>query len=66
MNMYSVVPAPKEAGWIVKLEDVAPDGQFNTKDEAIAEAEKMAQNNKPSIVEILDKDHNIVDEKRFN
>lgn len=65
MNMYSVVPAPKDAGWIVKLEDVAPDGQFQTEDEAIATAEDMAKNNRPSIVKILDKNHDVVEERKF-
>lgn len=66
MNMYSVVPAHKGAGWLVKLEDVAPSGEYKTEDEAIAAAEEMAKNNKPSIVEILDKEHKLVDERRFN
>ncbi len=65
MNMYTVVPAPKEAGWIVKLEDVAPDGEYQTEDEAIAAAEKMAKDNKPSTVKILDKEHNVVEERKF-
>lgn len=66
MNMYSVVPAPQDAGWIVKLEDVAPDGEYQTEDEAIQAAKEMAEENKPSIVKILDKEHNVKDEIRFN
>ncbi len=65
MNMYSVVPALKEAGWIVKLEDVAPDGQYESEDEAIVAAENMAKNNKPSVVKILDKNHEVVEERKF-
>lgn len=65
MNMYSVVPNPSVTTWFVKLEDVAPEKEFNSEDEAIASAEQMAKENSPSIVKIMDKDHKVVEEKRF-
>lgn len=65
MNMYSVVPNPKATGWLVKLEDVAPENQYDSEEEAIEAAEKLAKKNRPSTVQILNMEHDIVDEKSF-
>lgn len=65
MNMYSVVPNPKATGWLVKLEDVAPEEQYNSEEEAIAAAEKLAKENRPSTVQILSVEHDIIDEITF-
>ncbi|MDY0395086.1 DUF2188 domain-containing protein [Virgibacillus halophilus] len=65
MNMYSVAPNPEKTGWLVKLEDVAPEKQYESEEEAIDAAEKMAKENSPSIVKILDVENEIREEKRF-
>ncbi|GAB3799254.1 DUF2188 domain-containing protein [Virgibacillus kimchii] len=65
MRTYTVTPNVDASAWFVKLEDVAPEEVFDAKDEAIAEAERMAQENSPSMVEILDKNHNVIEEKRY-
>lgn len=65
MNMYSVVPNADVSAWLIKLEDVAPEKELQSEDEAIAEAEKMAKQNKPSMLQIMDKNHHVVEEKRF-
>lgn len=65
MKKYSVVPNVDVSAWIVKLEDVAPENEYAAKDDAIAAAEQMAKDNSPSLVEIMDKEHNVIEEKRF-
>ncbi|MCF3944091.1 DUF2188 domain-containing protein [Oceanobacillus alkalisoli] len=65
MNMYSVVPNPKATGWLVKLEDVAPEEQYNSEEEAMEAAEKLAKENRPSTIQILNMEHDIVDEITF-
>lgn len=65
MNMYSVVPNPKATGWLVKLENIAPEEQYNSEEEAIEAAEKLAKENRPSTVRILNMEHELVNEKTF-
>ncbi|APC49207.1 DUF2188 domain-containing protein [Virgibacillus halodenitrificans] len=65
MKKYSVAPNVDVTGWFVKLEDVAPEEVYDAKDDAIAAAEQMAKENSPSLLEILDKHHNVVEEKRY-
>ncbi|AIF44225.1 DUF2188 domain-containing protein [Virgibacillus sp. SK37] len=65
MKKYSVAPNVDVTGWFVKLEDVAPEEVYDAKDDAIAAAEQMAKENSPSLLEILDKNHNVVEEKRY-
>ncbi|MUV36408.1 uncharacterized protein JNUCC1_00210 [Lentibacillus sp. JNUCC-1] len=65
MNTYTVVPNVDATAWIVKLEDVAPEKEYESEDKAVAAAEEMAQANSPSMVQILDKYHKVTDEKRF-
>lgn len=65
MNMYSVVPNPEMTGWMVKLEDIAPENQFESQSEALEEAKRLAKENSPSVVKVLDKDHNVVEEMKF-
>lgn len=65
MNMYSVAPSVGVDSWFVKLEDIAPEEEYAAKDDAIAAAEKMAKENSPSTVKILDKDHNVIEERKF-
>jgi len=63
--MYSVVPTPDMSSWIVKLEDAVPESQYNSQDEAIEAATKLAKDNTPSKIEVWDKNHNMVDQKLF-
>ncbi|MFC4023938.1 DUF2188 domain-containing protein [Oceanobacillus longus] len=65
MRTYSVTPNVDASAWFVKLEDVAPEEVYDTKTEAIEVAEQLAKENTPSLVEILDKDHNVIEEKRY-
>jgi hypothetical protein len=65
LRTYTVTPNVDASAWFVKLEDVAPEEVYDTKDEAIAEAERMAEENSPSLVEVLDKNHNVMKEKRY-
>jgi hypothetical protein len=64
--MYSVVPNPKYTGWLVKLENVAPEEQYESEEEAIAAAQKMAKENKPSKVQILNTENEVVEELKFH
>lgn len=65
MNMYSVAPSVGTESWFVKLEDIAPEEEYELKEDAITAAEKMAKENSPSLVKVLDKDHNVVEERKF-
>lgn len=65
MKCYSVAPDQDATRWIVKLEDVAPTESFPSKDGAIAAAEELAKDNTPSKLQILDKDHNVEEERKY-
>ncbi|WP_010532345.1 DUF2188 domain-containing protein [Lentibacillus jeotgali] len=65
MKFYSVTPNQDVTAWIVKLEDVAPESEFEAKDDAIAKARELAQENTPSTLSILDNEHNVVKKERF-
>lgn len=65
MKNYSVAPNRDASVWIVKLEDVAPMEEYAAKDEAIAKAEEMAKSDNPSKLSILDKYHNVVEERTY-
>lgn len=65
MKNYSVAPDQTASRWIVKLEDVAPTESFPSKDGAIAAAEELAKANSPSKLQILDKEHNVIDVKEY-
>lgn len=66
MNEYTVAPNRDGSKWIVKIEDVAPEDTHDQKDAAIAQAEELAAQNKPSKVIILDANHEQVEERKFN
>lgn len=65
MKTYSVAPNKDASRWIVKLEDVAPTESYSSKDGAILAAEEMAKENSPSKIQILDEDHNVIEEKEY-
>ncbi|MBY7144174.1 DUF2188 domain-containing protein [Virgibacillus sp. NKC19-3] len=65
MKKYSVTPNADVSGWFIKLEDVAAEEEYFSKDDAIQAAEKMAQENSPSKLEILDKYHTVIEEKTY-
>ncbi|WP_053217991.1 DUF2188 domain-containing protein [Virgibacillus senegalensis] len=65
MKDYSVAPNKNAEGWYVKIEDVAPTDLYSNKADAIAEAEKLASNDTPSRLMILDENHEIVEEKKY-
>ncbi|MFC0524267.1 DUF2188 domain-containing protein [Pontibacillus salicampi] len=66
MKEYTVEPNKNTTGWFVKIEGVAPEDEYIDRDEAVAKAEEYAQNNKPSKVYIMDKFHNVEDERSFS
>lgn len=65
MKCYSVAPDQEAERWIVKLEDVAPTEEYTSKDGAIAAAEELAKENSPSKLQILDKEHNVIEERKY-
>ncbi|TFJ92427.1 DUF2188 domain-containing protein [Lentibacillus salicampi] len=65
MKLYSVAPNQDVTAWIVKLEDVAPAGEFEAKDDAIAKARELANENTPSKLTIFDDEHNVEKEEQF-
>lgn len=65
MRTYTVAPNVDASAWMIKLEDVAPEEIYDSKDEAIELAKEMAAENTPAIVEILDDEHNVIDELRY-
>lgn len=65
MNIYTVVPNPKVTGWLVKLENVAPEDQYESEEEAIEAAEQLAKENRPSTVQILNTENEVIEEKTF-
>lgn len=65
MYTYNVKPNVDVTAWFVKLEDVVAEYVYDSKDEAIEVAEKLAQENSPSKIEIMDTNFDIENEKRY-
>jgi|GEM_PF-853062 len=65
LKMYRVVPNVDQTGWFVKLEGIEPENLYDSENEAIKAASLMAQEHSPSKVEILDKNHKLVDTKLY-
>lgn len=65
MKEYTVAPNRDATAWFVKVEDIAPTHQYAKKDKAIEEAEQMAEENKPSKLTVLDKNHEVLEERTF-
>ncbi|MCD7035073.1 DUF2188 domain-containing protein [Metabacillus sp. GX 13764] len=65
MKEYSISPNKDASGWYVKLEDAAPVNLYSTKSEAIEAGEKLAEENKPSSLKILNDFHQVEEEKSF-
>lgn len=65
MKNYSVAPNKDATVWFVKMEDVAPLEEYDTYDKAIEAGFKIAEENKPSSLTILDENHDIQDKRTF-
>lgn len=65
MKKYSVAPNKDVTGWFVKIEDIAPEKEYGVKDDAIAEGERVAKVNSPSKLIILDKNHEVLEERTY-
>ncbi|MBH0230459.1 DUF2188 domain-containing protein [Halobacillus yeomjeoni] len=65
MKEYSVVPNKDVTGWYVKIEDVAPTDLYDERDQAIAKAEEIAQDNKPSRLSIMNQNHEVEEERKY-
>ncbi|MFD1334236.1 DUF2188 domain-containing protein [Oceanobacillus iheyensis] len=65
MRLYTVTPNVDATGWFIKLENVAPEELYDSKDEAVSAATQMAKENTPSTVQILDGDNNVEDEYHY-
>ncbi|ASF41071.1 MULTISPECIES: DUF2188 domain-containing protein [Halobacillus] len=65
MKEYTVAPNKDVTGWLIKIEDVAPTDLYDERDTAVAKAEEMAQDNKPSRLYILDQNHEVEEERSY-
>lgn len=65
MKNYHVVPDRDVNGWYIKLEDAAPIDHFEMKSDAIEYAERVASENTPSKLLILDQDREVVEERKY-
>ncbi|WP_397351685.1 DUF2188 domain-containing protein [Oceanobacillus kimchii] len=65
MRLYTVTPNVDATGWFIKLENVAPEELYDSKDEAVSAATQMAKENTPSTVQVLDGDNNVEDEYHY-
>lgn len=65
MKKYTVEPGQHAATWMVKLEGVAPAGTYDDYDQAVEAGKEIAENNKPSILTVLDKYKKAQDEFTF-
>lgn len=66
MKNYSVAPNRNATAWYIKLEDVAVEEKYDKLDKAIEAGERMAQENKPSTLTILNKYHEVEEERTFD
>ncbi|WP_272031577.1 DUF2188 domain-containing protein [Oceanobacillus kimchii] len=65
MRLYTVTPNVDATGWFIKLENVAPEELYDSKDEAVSAATQMAKENTPSTVQVLDGDNNVENEYHY-
>ena len=65
MRLYTGTPNVDATGRFIKLENVAPEELYDSKDEAVSAATQMAKENTPSTVQILDGDNNVEDEYHY-
>ncbi|WP_066175679.1 DUF2188 domain-containing protein [Bacillus marinisedimentorum] len=65
MYTYTVVPNKDASAWIVKAEDVAPEQSYISRDRAVDTAKELARENSPASVQVMDRDHQLVDEMKF-
>lgn len=65
MKHYTVAPNKDATTWFVKIEDTAPFEEYDKKDMAIEAGEKLAQENKPSTLSILTKNHDVAETRTF-
>lgn len=66
MKKYSVAPNKDATAWFVKIEDVALEDQYNKIDKAIDAGKRIAEENKPSSLTILNKYHEVEDKITFD
>lgn len=65
MKQYTVAPNKDATAWFVKIEDVAPLEQHDKFDKAVEAGLKVAEENKPSTLTILDENHDVQDKHTF-
>lgn len=65
MYVYNVTPNVDVTGWFVKLSEAVAEDVYDSKDEAIEVATKLAQENSPSKVKIMDVNHYVENEMRY-
>lgn len=63
MKNYTIAPNKDATAWFVKLEDIAVEEEYDNLDKAVEAGERIAEDNKPSTLTILNKFHE-EDEKR--
>lgn len=65
MKNYTVAPNKDATVWFIKMEDVAPLEEYDEYDKSIEAGFRIAEENKPSTLTILDEHHDIRDKHTF-
>lgn len=65
MKEYTVRPNKDADAWFLKIEDVAPEQDFDKMDEAVEAGKKVAEENKPSRLIIYNHLNDVVDEINY-
>lgn len=65
MRNYTVAPNKDATTWFIKIEDVSPLEEYDKFDKAIEAGERVAQENKPSTLTILNKDHEFEEKRTY-
>lgn len=66
MKKFTVRPDKNADSWFLKLEDVAPQENFDQMDDATAAGKKLASENSPSQLTIYNQHNEVVEEINFN
>lgn len=66
MKHYTVAPNKDATTWLIKIEDVASPEEYDKYDKAIEAGKRIAQENKPSTLTILTKNHEVKEKLTFD
>ncbi|PYZ92000.1 hypothetical protein CR194_17540 [Salipaludibacillus keqinensis] len=65
MKEYTVRPNKDADAWFVKIEDVAPEQDYDKKVDAVEAGKKIAEENKPSRLVVYNHLNEVEDEHNF-